>query len=141
MRALFGQSWTRQYGEVDGGSFFRWQEWLGNLTGAELQHGMNACVKWEDPFAPTFQKFRKLCSIPEPSWTAQRIEREKEEAERHRREGGNPYAKALEHVAGKARLSPVAVAELEKMKKLKGSGTDRDEDFYAAARHLGVKVN
>jgi len=82
MRQLFGQHWTRDYGDAAEQTRHAWQGALGQFTTDEIGLALQNCQEWTAKFPPTFPEFRALCLSARhklrPNWTEQRIAREKD---------------------------------------------------------------
>lgn len=63
LREYMGQSWVREYGDVDGQAIYAWQGALAVFTEDQIARGIKACQKWTKDFPPTFGQFRALCLI------------------------------------------------------------------------------
>ena len=61
MREYMGQSWVREYGDVDGEAINAWQLALSSLKEHQIAEGVKACQHWTKDFPPTFGQFRELC--------------------------------------------------------------------------------
>jgi hypothetical protein len=61
MKSVFGQSWVRQYGEVDGDGIDDWHQALLAFNSEQIKRGVIAAAEWDRDFPPTFGQFRKLC--------------------------------------------------------------------------------
>ena len=118
MAQWFGNRWEREYGTVQDQTISAWTGALNRYAVEDVIGAMQAMAEWDSPHPPTFPEFRGLVLAAkakrQPSWTEDRIE-----AERDRAKGGNPIAGALEKL-GKRGLSPIAKAELAKMREMLG---------------------
>lgn len=54
----FGHSWVSAYGISDDGT---WATGLGDLSGAQIGAGLDACLKKGDGYAPSLPVFRAMC--------------------------------------------------------------------------------
>lgn len=62
MAALFGHTWTSQYGRTPGGvAGETWAAALAGLSNVELAHGLREVMKLGGEFPPSAPKFRMLC--------------------------------------------------------------------------------
>ena len=61
---IFGYAFTRQFGEMDDGT---WAAGLRDLTEQEIATGLEACLKWEGDFPPNVGQFRALCRPAKPN--------------------------------------------------------------------------
>lgn len=55
---MYGHRWVSSFGEKDDGT---WCRGLGDISVDELRHGLDACLKNENPWPPTLPEFRALC--------------------------------------------------------------------------------
>ena len=112
LREYLGQSWVREYGEVDGSAIAAWSDALRDFTELQIARGVKWCQSWTQDWPPTLGEFRQMCLTVRPeeirNHTDRRIEIEKRE--------GKPVS-MLEHLARHA-SSPVAKRELERMRRL-----------------------
>ena len=125
MREYFGQSWVREYGEVNGEAINTWMDALGIFTEEQLARGVKSCQDWTNDFPPTLAQFKNLCLTvrheEKPNYTQRRMEREKAEGK---------SVSMLEHLARHA-VSPTAKAELDKMRRIiAGEEVETKQESY-----------
>jgi hypothetical protein len=119
MRGMFGQQWVRDFGEVKGEQIKIWQTALSGLSLEQIKRGINACASWSEKFPPNVGQFAKLCLTTN--------------------ENSPEFQAQLGAPRRKCRGIPPEVAEVWK-EITTNMSTERDEAFYAAARHLGIRV-
>ena len=125
MRQYCGQSWTREYGDVNGETINAWMDALGIFTEDQIARGVKSCQDWTKDFPPTLGQFKKLCLTirheEKPNLTDQRIAREES--------AGKPDS-MIEHLSRHA-TTPVAQRELARMKRIMaGEEVETKEESY-----------
>nr|WP_255703327.1 hypothetical protein [Lysobacter sp. GX 14042] len=62
MASIYGHRWTSSYGDDPAGmAGDTWASGLAGLTGAQLAHGLQACLASSEPWPPTLPEFRSMC--------------------------------------------------------------------------------
>ena len=125
MRESFGQSWVREYGDVNGEAIHTWMGGLAQFSEQQIARGVKSAMEWTDTFPPTLPQFKKMCLTVRPeerkNVTEQRIEREAKQ--------GKPDS-VIEHLARNA-TSPIAKRELERMRRIvAGEDVETKEQSY-----------
>lgn len=82
MAAMFGHTWSSQYGDLpEGVAASTWGAVLSGLTPQQLAFGLHACAVSGSEFPPSAPRFRAMCfGIPE--YEAVRVDVQNPEAER-----------------------------------------------------------
>lgn len=82
MRGIFGQSWVREHGELNGNQVTVWGDALGRLTLDQIKNGIEQSAQWQERFPPNLAQFSRMClTTIKPTYTDRRIEGAKKEME------------------------------------------------------------
>ena len=110
LREYIGQTWVREYGDVNDGAFQSWLPALLEFSEEQIAQGVKACWNWTKDFPPTIGQFRQLCMTVsnQPNFTERRIAEEKST--------GQPSS-MIEHLSRSA-TTPTAKRELERMRRI-----------------------
>lgn len=130
LREYCGQSWVREYGDVDGEAIKSWTDALSGYSEHQIARGVKWCQSWTRDFPPTLGQFREMCLTvrPEelPNKTDERIALEKRE--------GKPVA-MLEQLA-RFGTSEIAKREIERMRRILNG--DDVESFELSYHNCGL---
>jgi len=130
LRESVGQSWVREYGDVNGEAIRTWEHALRDFTDDQIARGVRACQSWTKSFPPTIGQFKEMCLTVHhsPNFTEKRMAQEKA--------FGKP-ANVIEHL-DRVAASGIAQTELDRMRRIRTG--EEVETFDVSFHNLGLRA-